>query len=738
MGDNSTGASGSWTVQQNVVVCCDNIGGGSWDTTFLQDMISVIQSAGKTVESGGIGPSQEYYSMDGKSNTTCFWVCGGTDVGMTQGIAEEYKDGSWHTAYTGDNCNIVIGWLTGSPGICTNDYITTKSTPAWDSGQYDPSGALVSRAGGKSASQIVAEVDNLGAVWGPDAQSLANAFLSGQGSSTGGVQIVEGFMTSGRGESLLTFEEENFTPLTEIPFAKVSVTEEDYESPTAEFTSPEKIDLLTGMTYVLITGDPGEFGGIIIKREGPDKSGMYTYTCQDYMTRIMNNQVYAIYNKSKTVYEWITEILEDQGIPTTGLDEVDAYDNVVDPEYLAEVEEEEKENQDVENPDTTTTGDNETEVTDNSTDSTGTSLETAELTTDEEGNVQVETNPFKKKPRGIYDKQTIVDHIRTLIFDYGVHVRFYGDVTGYPIFKAYPKEEWLEHGWTLSTELGVETDYKKGMDVTNAVAQVGVKNIEALKPTGELYTASDLLGVKLAGNFGRIGILVDNPTPQGKVTSGAGNGQMYQDFAGNIYSQDQVISTNGYPACSMCTMYNGGEKPEYKRYKKYWVNFCPTCTRANTLKSFAPYDGDKEKSSGDVPTGGGQALVEHLTSNWDHSHRPEGRTACAKADDDNTLKKSPIDVGATTYAHTLISGQICDAEYCQFCGTTTDGIPMSIEGTQVSAAGDECLIEVVPITNATATPTFSDLSEITEGTSVIGGKRIDPHLWKDYKKENEQ
>ena len=69
-GDNSTGASGSWTVQQNVVVCCDNISGGSWDATFVQDMMSVIQSAGKTVENGGIGPSREYYSMDGKSNTT--------------------------------------------------------------------------------------------------------------------------------------------------------------------------------------------------------------------------------------------------------------------------------------------------------------------------------------------------------------------------------------------------------------------------------------------------------------------------------------------------------------------------------------------------------------------------------------------------------------------------------------------------------------------------------------------
>ena len=644
-GDHSTGASGSWQVQNNVYVCCDNAGSQSGDKQRITDIAAAINAAGKQAEVGMVGPSSEYYGMRGKSNTTCFWVCSGTDVEACQGLHEEYKDGWWHGAGVGDQCNIVVGFLTQTPGICTQDYITTKSTRAWDSGQYSD-GSLLKRAGGKSAAQIFADTPNSGCVWGPDASSLAQAFLSGAGAASGGLQIVEGFMTSGRGESLLTFEQENFEPLVEIPFASVSVTEEDYESPTAEFVTHEKIDLFSGEVYVLITGDPGEFGGIIIKREGPDKNGMYTYTCQDYMTRIMNNQIYAIYNKGKTVHEWITEILEDQGIPTTGLEEVDEYDNTVDPDYLEEIKKEEEENRSVENQNGTptdaqnTTG-NTTTPTTPATTSDGTSSETLTTGTDEEGDETAKTNPFKKKPRGIYDKQPVVEHIRTLLFDYGVHVRFYGDVTGYPIFKAYPKEEFLSHGWVLQPELGVQTDYKTSTDITNAVTQVGVKNIEALKPTGELYTASELLGVKLAGNFGRIGILVDNPTPQGNTSLGQNTSQqMYVDKEGNTYTADQVISTNGYPSCSGDAEYNGGTKPEYQKYQKYWHNKCAICSAEKTLENKTPGSDEGGKEGVTSCTG-----TNNSTSTGTESTNTEGT---------NTQKG-------------------CGMKFCQFCGKAYGG-----------------------------------------------------------------
>ena len=648
MGDNSTGAGGSWKINNDVWVCADTNGDAQ---QMVNDVMAVISGAGYNAINGGVGPDTKYApSKQGKTNTTVFYLVNGVCKGTCYEFYTEAKPEGW----CGAGNNIVVGFQTGPNAVCDQDEIHKVVTGGAHDDNFS-TGAMRSQMDQKSSAQWLEEAPNCGWVAGPDAQSLANAFLTGSGAGGGsGVQIVEGFMTSGRGESLLTYDEEDFTPLVEIPFAKVSVTEEDYESPTAEFTSPERIELLEGMTYVLITGDPGEFGGIIIKREGPDKQGLYTYTCQDYMTRIMNNQIYAIYNKGKTVYEWITEILEDQGIPTTGLDDVEAYDNVVDPLYLAEVEQEELENQSVEDStngtgttDTTgTTGT--TTPTATTTDSTGTSPETLTTTTDENGNEKVETNPFKRKPRGIYDKQPVVEHIRTLLFDYGVHVRFYGDVTGYPIFKAYPKEEFLHHGWTLSTELGVQTDYKTGMDITNAVAQVGVKNIEALKPTGELYTASDLLGVKLAGNFGRIGILVDNPTPQGNASAGNGNAnqQMYVDKDGNTYTQDQVISTNGYPSCSGCTSYNGGTKPEYQPYQKYWVNKCAACSGVKTLENQSP---GSEK--------GGKEGVTTCT----------GTGSSSSGTQSNVANTTPSQRNTNTDTNTeSVTG--CGVKFCQFCG----------------------------------------------------------------------
>ena len=640
-GDHSTGAGGSWKINQDVWVCADSNGDAS---QMVSDVMAVISQAGYNAINGGVGPDTKYDGVrSGRTNLTTFYLVNGVCKGTCYEFYTEAKQDGWMTS----GSNIVVGFQTGDLAVCTmNEINKVNAGSAWDDNFSTAS--MKSEMVKKSSAQWLEEAPNCGWVAGPDAQSLANAFLTGAGAGGGsGVEIVEGFMTSGRGKSLLTYDEENFTPLTEIPFARVSVTEEDYESPTAEFTSPERIDLLDGMTYVLIQGDPGEFGGIIIKREGPDKQGLYTYTCQDYMTRIMNNQIYAIYNKSKTVYEWITEILEDQGIPTTGLDEVDAYDNVVDPEYIAEIENEELENQSVEEDNNNSDSNN---TTDNSTSSTGTSSETMTTTTDEEGNEKVETNPFKKKPRGIYDKQPVVEHIRTLLFDYGVHVRFYGDVTGYPIFKAYPKEEFLEHGWTLSTELGVQTDYKTSMDVTNGVAQVGVKNIEALKPTGELYTASDLLGVKLAGHFGRIGILVDNPTPQGNASAASTNQTMYVDKDGNTYTQDQVISTNGYPSCSNDTSYNNGTKPEYQAYQKYWVNKCPACNAEKTLENKTPNSEEGGKEGKTTCTGTGSSSSTSSTGT-------SGSTSSTSSD---TSSDSSSTKG-------------CGASYCQYCGSGTGG-----------------------------------------------------------------
>lgn len=499
---------------------------------------------------------------------------------------------------------------------------------------------------------------DIGFVEGKTPEEMAQNILSGNfngggGGGASGVQIVEGFMTSNRGDSPQVFTPENYEQLTEIPFSSVSVSDEDYEVKTAEFTTHEKIDLTSGRVYVLIQGDPGSFGGIIIKREYDAQSRMYTYTCQEYMARVLSNTIYAIYNKSKTVYDWIKEILEDIGVPDAGLGELEDYAQAVDPAYLEEVKSEETANNNADTDGSTSTPNTNSTPTDASsstnggtttTSTPGADSPTTPGTTTSSDDAVVE-NPFEKKPRGIYDKQTILDHFRTLIFDYGVHVRLYGDVTGIPIFKAYEKDEWMNKGWYLQKELGYQTDYHTSFDITNVVTQVGVKNIEALKPTGELYTSEELLGDNLAQYVGRMGTIVDNPTPQGGIsaTSNA-NQDEYQDKDGNKYTSDQVISTNGYPSCGNDTSYNNGTKPEYKTYQKYWVNKCASCGKEKTLKSESPNTDKGGKDGSTICEGGTGTTTNTATS--------------------NTTNSSSSSSGDT---------QGCNTKYCQFCGSSTSG-----------------------------------------------------------------
>lgn len=686
-------ATGNQMSGKSIYLHSDDIEGGkTHEMESLKRIQAVLDQGGMITTLGSVGPGGEG-ACYGSGKDFGLFLVGGQGIDTYISVYRDYKPGGTF---------IIMGlqqW--GGSGNYAKQGTSWISTgKEWDAGGFETK-SIHDEAqqwnGQPIGNFFKAHQDAIGVVQGKSPEEMAQNILSGNftggGSSGGsGVQIVEGFMTSNRGDSPQVFTPENYEQLTEIPWSSVSVSEEDYEVKTAEFTTHEKIDLTSGRVYVLIQGDPGSFGGIIIKREYDAQSRMYTYTCQEYMARVLSNTIYAIYNKSKTVYDWIKEILDDIGVPDAGLGELEDYAHAVDQQYLDEVKSEETANNNADadgstsTPNTNTTPTDATNNTNGNTDSNSTPGADSPTTTgtNTNSNDAVVENPFEKKPKGIYDKQTILDHFRTLIFDYGVHVRLYGDVTGIPIFKAYEKDEWMNKGWYLQKELGYQTDYHTSFDITNVVTQVGVKNIEALKPTGELYTSEDLLGDNLAQYFGRMGTIVDNPTPQGGTSATtSANQEEYQDKDGNKYTADQVFSTNGKPSCNNDAKYNNGTKPEYKTYEKYWVNKCASCGKEKTMKSEAP-GSSKGGEEGKSICEGGTSTTSTTSSSTTTNTSNTNSTNSTSSDN---------------------STEGCGAKYCQFCGANLNG-------------GDS-LTEVFKVTNTSSTSgTGTDSTSTSDSNST--------------------
>lgn len=413
---------------------------------------------------------------------------------------------------------------------------------------------------------------------------------SSSGTDSTVITVSEGFTESGRGGSPQHWTAENYTDYEEIYFTEFDVVEEFPRETTATLKTPVNIDLTSGRVACMITGECNTFSGIFLDKSYNSTERVYEYTLQGFMERIMANQIYLVANGGKTAYDWIKDVLADLGLPDTGLLPIDDYDTAVSQELIDAM------NADASLTETSDdfialddTSDEEVQPNEDSNENSETDLSADEL------------NPFKMKPAGIYDSQTISEWIRTLIFDYGINVDFYGDLNGVPQFEIMDMDEWRNTGWLISAEKGFGDDYDYEYDITDVVTQVAVKNISAINGTGEIYTSEELLGVNLAEYVGRMGTLVDNPSTSGSSSTSSDDdeeeevtSEVFQDSMAMVYDVSDVLTTNGKPSCTHCAEKNGGVQPAYQEYTKYWYNWCPGCNRRGALES--------DSSSGDGDT----------------------------------------------------------------------------------------------------------------------------------------
>lgn len=541
----------------------DNIFGNSTDTENLNKADQLFQQAGHEVLNNGVGPNKTQEAA--RSNPVDIMVqiaggkCLGTLIDFHQGC------GSYYNAQQG-------GFLYLQ---CYDP--NWKACRAHDDGFSKESD--IQKYAGKTLPEIYAEMPNMFFGYGETIEECVSTFLanwSGQNiGAGGGANVVEGHIFSQQGEPAQYWCVENYNEPEKIVFTNYELQEEYPRVRTANFETPVNIDLTEGRVAVLITGECNDFGGIIIKKDYDSKTKLFKYQCQGFMERIMSAPVYVVANGGKTAHRLIQEYLDEIGLPDVELGEEDDYDVFVENAELRQKlmeEEENAESTDVFN------GQDDFMV-----DADGD--EPVAVITEGESHSEDYTviNTFKRKPVGLYDKQTGGDWIRTMIFDYGIDVDFYGDVNGIPHFDVMDMDEWTTKGWHLGPDMGFEQDYQYGFDITNIVTQVGVKNISAINGNGELYTAEELLGIKLENYVGRMGTIVDNPSAKGSTGNSTQTGFMGED--GQMYDASQVITTNGEPSCSKCAEKNGGSKPEQKKYTCYWVNKCMGCETEGKLTS---------------------------------------------------------------------------------------------------------------------------------------------------------
>lgn len=580
-----------------VYVNSDNIESKSQDKARIDRCVAALKQAGYNAVSSGVGPNWHVSDMRTHKNSYIVCIVGGLCAGTIADYAATY-----YQNYMKNNNNKGGQAYFAKYG----KYKVPASQLPWLERAWDDNFSPRGFKGCKPSEYLSkAGFDEAFAL---DDDSFPQAVVSmvqngGLGVSSGGtggsnnvgnLKPTKGFVNSGRGTSPQYWNRENYSSYVEVPFHKIRMTDEDPHVKTATIETTEELPLMEGRDAMLITGDDcNDFGGICIKKEYNKESNKWEYTCQGFLDRILANEITYVADGTETVHEIITNVLEDTGPPTDNLLPIDEYDTAVTEETqkLLKADADLTETSQAFSQQQQDSGGGGGSSSSEEGEKTDTKTYTKTLNTTKKGDV---INPMKKKPVGLFKQKTLGDFFRTLIFDYGVNVNFYGDINGIPHFDIMDLETWKKSGFLLPQEMGFGSDYQYGLDITNIITQVGIENISAINGAGEIYTSNELLGVPLEDFVGRMGVVLDNPSAQGSTNTGEESVKIeekYQDSTGKKYEPSQVITTKGKPSCTNCAHKNGGVQPVYQSYSKAWLNKCPGCNTENKLKSEETGDG---------------------------------------------------------------------------------------------------------------------------------------------------
>ncbi len=323
-----------------------------------------------------------------------------------------------------------------------------------------------------------------------------------------------------------------------IEYQNYSIKEADLRIKTASFTTPEYLDLTAGQHKVRITSEGHEnYEGIILSIEEDTDTGMYTYETIDSLNRVLSQKVYKVF-KNVTVFEALKSLLKQVG-QTSALQPKSKYLQ--------------KQYDDIES-----------------------------------------FNPMNKRFSAIYDKVTLGEAIRSLVYQEKCFIDFHSNGVGGAVIEPYKPDNWLGNGLYFTT--GELASYTLGFDITDIITNVEVKSTNALGKT-KSYSSKELLGINLALYYGEMGTVIDNPNSDnstvtstantntsGNVTKSKGRTKNKFNTAAeakkvNPPANCPTIKVTGKPSAG------GGMPPySYRNYTKTWANFCPICNSYGYLK----------------------------------------------------------------------------------------------------------------------------------------------------------
>ena len=284
-----------------------------------------------------------------------------------------------------------------------------------------------------------------------------------------------------------------------LHYSKYQIKETDLRVKTATFSSPDYIDLTTGLYAVLISSKYHEnFSGIVLDVDYDPSTGLYNYQCQDWSRTYMQKTATGRWVGDETIY---TKILN--YVTRIQLQDTRNYN----------YEQRKKKNKNAKDSNTYSKAER---AKYKHTLSGIRPLWQYDQSIYKGNNYK--GNPFKKKPKGIFKGKTYMEAIRTLVFSQLGYFDVWFNDRGILQIEPLAKKDWESTGLHLTTQQMASQKYK--FSTTNAVTQVAVEATGL--SNGKLFTSKDLgMKLDLTMFFGWQGASISDPTQKDKNTSNA-------------------------------------------------------------------------------------------------------------------------------------------------------------------------------------------------------------------------
>ena len=277
----------------------------------------------------------------------------------------------------------------------------------------------------------------------------------------------------------------------EIRFSKHSIKETDMRVKTASFTTNQPLDLTNGQHCVLIASPSFEnFAGIILSEEYDEKTGLYTYQCQDWSRKHMTKTNTKVVNIN--LWHLLCNMITNTDVPLIHTQaDLDKYKKQL------------------------------------------SGLRPASVYNQVDWGSIVNFNPMTQTHNMLIRDKANMEIIRDLMYGTGANIDVYFNDNGIMQIEPYHQKDWENTGVHIDPREVSEVKVK--FDTTNIITAAIVTNGDTFTDMGSLYK-NELL----RAFFGKMTTTLTNKTDTPKSTgSGSGvvasNGNPYGSKAKKIW-----------------------------------------------------------------------------------------------------------------------------------------------------------------------------------------------------------